>query len=75
MKLCNVGLWKLPGITFEKNILSEELINEMQAWANENHCGTMMTPDLWSFKTEALRDWFVLRWTDRIPKPEVEKDE
>jgi hypothetical protein len=40
----------------------------MIAWAEENHCGFCAGPRLWSFKTEAQRDWFILRWSDHIPK-------
>jgi hypothetical protein len=66
MEHCEVGLFKLPGIRFEKEQLPEELIDEMQIWAQENHCGTLMNSWLWSFKNVALRDWFVLRWADEI---------
>ena len=73
MKQVQVGMWKLPGITFKAEKLSAELADEMVSWAKENHCGTCMGPGFWSFKTEAQRDWFLLRWIDSIPKEEVKE--
>jgi hypothetical protein len=73
MEQVQVGLFKLPGIRFEKGQIPEDLNTEMIIWAKENHCGTNMNEWLWSFKTEAQRDWFILRWSELIPK--VEKDE
>lgn len=70
MENCEVGLFRLPGIKFEKGQLPAELIEEMEAWCTQNHCGTKMNDWLWSFKTKAQRDWFVLRWSDEIPKSE-----
>lgn len=73
MKNVEVGMFRLPGIAFEKGELSEELNNQMIAWANAEGVGMSMTENLWSFKKEAHRDWFVLRWSDAIPKEAVEK--
>jgi hypothetical protein len=67
MKHVQVGMWKLPGITFPKDV-APEVIDEMVAWTTENHCGTCMGPGFWSFRNEAQRDWFILRWIDQIPK-------
>jgi len=25
---------------------------------------------LWSFKKEAHREWFILKWSDSIPRPD-----
>lgn len=72
MEHIKVGMFNLPGIKFAKGQLPEDLLLEMDAWSKENKCGYMMNDWLWSFKTEAQRDWFVLRWNDSIPK-EVEK--
>lgn len=66
IETCEVGLFKLPGIRFEKEQLPKELLDEMKIWSEENHCGTMMNDWLWSFKNVALRDWFILRWNDAI---------
>jgi len=70
MKHVEVGMWKLPGITFKSDKLSNELAEEMIAWASENHCGTCMGPGFWSFKNAAQRDWFILRWSEQIPVEE-----
>jgi hypothetical protein len=67
MENCLVGLFRMPGLTFKKNTLSTELIDEMDQWSKDNHCGMKMTDTLWSFKNEKHRDWFVLRWSDQIP--------
>ncbi len=72
MESCQVGLFKLPGLRFIKGELPEELQAEMIAWAKENNCGTQMNDWLWSFKNEKQREWFILRWSDSIPKPEKE---
>jgi hypothetical protein len=71
MKNVEVGMFKLPGLTFQPP-LPEELALEMDVWCKENNCGTYMSPSLWSFRNEKQREWFVLRWIDHIPKPEVE---
>jgi hypothetical protein len=67
-----VGLFRLPGIRFEKGQIPAELHEEMVVWAKENHCGTAMNEWLWSFKSEEKRAWFILRWADSIPKAEDE---
>jgi hypothetical protein len=46
----------------------------MMAWCKENHCGFCAGPRLWSFKNEAQRDWFILRWSDHIPKEEPKEE-
>ncbi len=68
-----VGMFRLPGIKFEKGQIPPELHAEMVEWAKSNRCGTAMTEWLWSFKSEEKRAWFILRWADHIPK--VEEDE
>ena len=70
MENCNVGMFNLPGLKFEKGQIPEDLHKEMSTWAEENNCGTPMNGWLWSFKNEGQRDWFVLRWTDHSPKIE-----
>lgn len=70
MKNCEVGLFRLPGLVFEKNQIGNELLEEMKVWAQEHKCGKCMTETLWSFKNEGQREWFILRWSDHIPKVE-----
>ena len=72
MKNCNVGMFKLPGLTFDRDELSPELGQEMEDWCKANKCGTRMTDTLWSFKSENKRNWFVLKWSDQLPKLETE---
>ena len=67
MKNVEVGPFRLPGLAFEKGQLSKELNDEMIAWANAEGVGMSMTENLWSFRKEAHREWFVLRWIDSIP--------
>jgi len=73
LKNVKVGMFNLPGLSFPKDP-APEIVEEMSAWCKENHCGYCSGPGLWSFKTEAQRDWFILRWSDHIPKEEP-KDE
>jgi hypothetical protein len=72
MKNVEVGMFRLPGLVFEKGQLSEELLVEMKQWAEAEGVGMSMTENLWSFKKEAHREWFILRWCDSIPK--IDKD-
>jgi hypothetical protein len=72
MKHVEVGMFRLPGLTFGKEEITEEVLEEMQAWAEAEGVGMSMTETLWSFKKEAHRDWFVLRWSDSLVKPKAE---
>lgn len=74
MENCEVGPFRLPGLSFERGELPEELLLEMQEWAAAEGVGMSMTERLWSFKKEAHREWFILRWADHIPKPEPKDD-
>ena len=70
LKHVKVGMFNLPGLVFPKDP-TPEIVEEMVGWATENHCGYCGGSRLWSFKTEAQRDWFILRWIDHIPKEDV----
>lgn len=72
MKNVEVGPFRLPGIMFEKGQISKELNDEMINWANNEGVGMSMTPNLWSFKKQSHREWFILRWSDAIPKEDAE---
>ena len=74
MENCEVGPFRLPGLAFEKGQLPEELLEEIRAWAEAEGVGMSMTDRLWSFKKEAHREWFILRWSDVIPKPPKDED-
>jgi hypothetical protein len=73
MKHVKVGMWELPGLLFPDDV-DEQTMEEMKNWAKENHCGYCANSRMWSFKSDAQRDWFILRWIDRIPK-EKSKEE
>lgn len=73
MKNVEVGPFRLPGISFDKDELPAELNEEMIKWAQAEGVGMSMTESLWSFKKEAHREWFILRWSDSIPK--LKKDD
>jgi hypothetical protein len=68
MENCEVGPFRLPGIVFDKDELPEDLLLEMQEWANAEGVGMSMTDRLWSFKKAAHREWYILRWSDDISK-------
>jgi hypothetical protein len=68
MKNVKVGIFQLPGISFSNGEISEALNAEMKVWATEEGVGVSMTPTLWAFRKESHREWFILRWTDAIPK-------
>ena len=73
MKNVEVGMFRLPGLTFTREEITPEVLEEMQAWAEAEGVGMSMTETLWSFKKEAHRDWFILRWSDQLVK--VSKDD
>jgi hypothetical protein len=67
LKTCNVGMFRLPGITIEaeeEETITEEQLKEMEEWCNsEFGTGMRMTNKLFSFRKESQRDWFILRWS------------
>ena len=74
MKNCEVGPFRLPGLVFDPEVLDEEILTEMRRWAEAEGVGMSMTDRLWSFKKEAHREWFILRWSDEVNK-RIKKDE
>ena len=66
-RLVEVGMFKLPGVVItddEDKPIDEETLNQMDLWASsEQGTGQRLTDQLWSFKTVAQRDWFLLRWS------------
>jgi hypothetical protein len=73
MKNVEVGMFKLPGIAFDKGEVTTELLEDMRAWADAEGVGMNMTENLWSFKKESHREWFILKWSDHLVK--VVKDD
>lgn len=64
-KKCEVGLFRLPGISIDAETTTDEHLDEIAAWSESTHgVGKRMTPTLWSFKSENQRDWFIIKWFD-----------
>ena len=67
LKTCEVGMFRLPGITIEaeeEETITEEQLKEMADWCqSEFGTGMRMTDKLFSFRKESQRDWFILRWS------------
>jgi hypothetical protein len=64
IETCQVGMFRLPGVVLDKEEITEAKLHEIDEWRlTEQGVGTRMTDLLWSFKTEAQRDWFILRWS------------
>jgi hypothetical protein len=67
LKTCEVGMFRLPGITIEaeeEETITEEQLKEMEDWCNsEFGKGMRMTDRLFSFRKESQRAWFILRWS------------
>lgn len=72
MKHVEVGMFKLPGLVFEQGEVPQELLEDMTAWAEAEGVGMSMTEKLWSFKKESHREWFILKWSDRLVKVDKE---
>ena len=75
MTECEVGMFRLPGIVFDRNQISEELANDMEQWSKSNNCGTRMTERLWSFKSEKKRGLFVIRWSEDVERETREREQ
>lgn len=68
MKMVECGLFRLPGISFEKGELSDSLLAEMKTWAEQDENYMYMNDRLWSFRNVCHRDVFILRWSDLMNK-------
>lgn len=60
-------MFRLPGVIIEdteEHKVTEEQLTEIEEWCKAEHgTGKRMNTRLWSFRTEAQRDWFILRWS------------
>lgn len=63
IETCEVGMFRLPGVKVDFNQYTEEQVKEMLAWARENSAYVVEERGLFSWRKEAKRDWFVLRWS------------
>jgi hypothetical protein len=70
MKFVECGLFKMPGVAFDRDELPDDLLDEMKDWIEQTQIGMVMTDRLFSFMEEGHRDFFALRWSDRLPKKE-----
>jgi hypothetical protein len=55
-------MFRLPGVLLDVEQWTKEELEEMDTWGAANG-GKKMTDKLWSFRSEAKRDWFILRWS------------
>ena len=60
---CRVGMFNLPGVKVDLEQYSQEDVKEMLSWAKDNGAYIVEERGLFSWKSEAKRDWFILRWT------------
>lgn len=63
LQTCEVGPFRLKGVKVDLNQFTEDQIKEMIAWARENDAYVAEDKGLFSWKSEAKRDWFILRWS------------
>lgn len=60
-------MFRLPGLIIkpeEEETIDTELLNKMEEWCkSELGKGMRMTDNLFSFRNEKQRDWFILRWS------------
>lgn len=64
-KFVEVGPFGLPGIKFSKD-LSDSDLAEFIEWSKQNKCGLCMGANLWSFKSQAARDMFILKFSEKL---------
>ena len=64
-KYVEVGMFGLPGIKFSRD-LDDDTLAEFIEWSKKNKCGICMGPALWSFKSLAARDMFVLKFSETL---------
>lgn len=62
IETCEVGLFRLPGVKVDLNQYHEDEVKEMLAWAKDNDAYVVEDKGLFSWRKEAKRDWFILRW-------------
>lgn len=63
MKLVEIGLFRLPGVQFEKDELTQEQKQEIIEWGDsEFGYGISLNDTTWSFKNEKQRDLFILKF-------------
>jgi hypothetical protein len=63
LETCEVGPFRLKGVKVDVNQYTAEQVTEMIAWARDNDAYVVEDKGLFSWKSEAKRDWFILRWS------------
>ncbi len=63
LETCEVGPFRLKGVKVDFAQYTEDQIQEMIAWARDNDAYVVEDKGLFSWRKEAKRDWFILRWT------------
>jgi hypothetical protein len=58
-----VGPFRLKGVKIDTSQYTGEQFAEMISWAKENKAYVNEESGLFSWKDEAKRDWFILRWS------------
>lgn len=67
MQDCEVGPFRLPGVTVDRSRFTDTQFEEMQAWVKENH-GWATDTGLFSWKNSKHRNWFWLKWGGLQPQ-------
>jgi hypothetical protein len=68
MKQVTTGMFSLPGISFDRDEISAEILAEMTEWVEKSECGMQMNERLFSFKNDGHRNFFILKWSDYFKK-------
>lgn len=63
LETCEVGPFRLKGVKVDTSQFSEAQYQEMIVWVKENSGYVVEDKGLFSWKSEAKRDWFILRWS------------
>jgi hypothetical protein len=63
LETCEVGPFRLKGVKVDVNQYTAEQVTEMITWARDNDAYVVEDKGLFSWKSEAKRDWFILRWS------------
>lgn len=63
LETCEVGPFRLKGVKVDTSQFTEAQYQEMIIWAKENSGYIVEEKGLFSWKSEAKRDWFILRWS------------
>ena len=57
MKIVKCGMFGLPGVSFGRDEIDDDLLSEMKEWVEQSGCGIHMTDRLFSFKNSGHLDF------------------